>query len=233
MEELDLKELITMFWNKKLNIILITVIFMLLGIIYTIGFVTPKYTSTTTLLLATSNNSSDKSITTADITLNSNLVSTYGELITSSRVVRPVMQTLGINENEENKIKQNISVSSVKGTEVIEISVTNLDPETAAKIANEIAIVFIETAEDYYKINNIHVVDEAEVSTAPSNINHTKDIIIFAFIGIVVSVAYVLILNMLDTTVKSAEDVEKQFNITILASIPMCTAENQKNGGKK
>lgn len=206
---------------------------MLLGVIYTIGFVTPKYTSTTTLLLATSNNSSDKSITTADITLNSNLVSTYGELITSSRVVRPVMQTLGINENEEKRIKQNISVSSVKGTEVIEISVTNLDPEIAAKIANEIAIVFIDTAEDYYKINNIHVVDEAEVSTAPSNINHTKDVIIFAFIGIVVSVAYVLILNMLDTTVKSAEDVEKQFNITILASIPMCTAENQKNGGKK
>lgn len=39
MEELDLKELLMLFWNKKLKIILIIAIFMALGIIYTIGFV--------------------------------------------------------------------------------------------------------------------------------------------------------------------------------------------------
>ena len=51
MEELDLKELLQIFWEKKLQIILITAIFMAIGVIYTIAFVTPKYESKTTLLL--------------------------------------------------------------------------------------------------------------------------------------------------------------------------------------
>ena len=79
MEELDLKELLEMFWEKKVQIILITAIFMTIGIVYSLGFVVPKYQSTTTLLLAT-NSSTDStgssSITTTDITVNSKLVST-------------------------------------------------------------------------------------------------------------------------------------------------------------
>ena len=52
MEELDLKELIQIFWEKRIRIILITIIFIVLGIIYTIGFVKPKYQSITSLLLS-------------------------------------------------------------------------------------------------------------------------------------------------------------------------------------
>ena len=43
MEELDLKELFQIFWNKKIQIILIVAIFMVIGVIYSIGFVTPMY----------------------------------------------------------------------------------------------------------------------------------------------------------------------------------------------
>ena len=63
--------------------------------------------------------------------------------------------------------------------------------------------------------------DPAVPNYVPSNINHTKDIIIFAGIGIVISVAYVLIANMLDTTIKSTEDIEKGFGIPVLISIPL------------
>ena len=45
MEELDLKELLNIFWNKKLQMFLIIAIFLVIGIVYTIGFVTPMYTS--------------------------------------------------------------------------------------------------------------------------------------------------------------------------------------------
>ena len=84
-----------------------------------------------------------------------------------------------------------------------------------------------------YKINNVQVVDEAEISTSPSNINHTKDVVIFAFIGVVVAVMYVLIGNMLDTTIKSAEEVEKEFKVPVLASIPLYNFEPVKKGGKR
>ena len=55
---------------------------------------------------------------------------------------------------------------------------------------------------------------------------------IFAAIGLVIAVMYVLIANMLDTTIKSAEDVEKLFKVPVLANIPLYNFENGK-GGKK
>ena len=100
-------------------------------------------------------------------------------------------------------------------------------------LGSEAAKVLIERVSNIYKINNVQVVDEAEVETSPSNINHAKDVMIFAFAGIVVSEMYVLIANMLDTTIKSAEEVEKQFKVPVLASIPLYNFEPAKKGGKK
>lgn len=234
MEELDLKELIMLFWNKKIQILLIIAIFIAIGIIYTIGFVTPVYTSSTSLVLATSNSSQQSSgtITTTDLTLNSNLVSTYRELVTSTSVVRQVISNLGITMEEE-QLKKEIAVNSVTNTALIKISVTDENSINAAKIANELANVFSEEASKIYKLDNIYVLDKAEISEAPSNINHAKDVIIFACIGAVVAVLYVTILNMLDTTIKSAEEVEKQFKVPVLASIPLYNFEPTKKGGKK
>lgn len=234
MEELDLKELLMLFWNKKVKILLIVAIFMLIGVIYTIGFVTPVYTSSTTLLLGKSENSTGKTdtITTTDITLNSKLVSTYSVLIKSKSVLRPVISNLSI-DLSESELEKSITVSQEKDTEIIRIAVTNANATTAAKLANEIAKVFTQKVTDMYKINNVQVVDEAEVSAAPSNINHAKDVIIFAFVGIVVAAMYVLIANMLDTTIKSAEEVEKEFKVPVLASIPLYNFEPVKKGGKR
>lgn len=232
MEELDLKELFTIFWNKKTQIILIVAIFMVIGMIYTIGFVTPVYTSSTTLVLATSDSSSNadnNSITTTDVTLNSKLVSTYSELVKSKNVLRQVKSNLNSDFNEQ-ELRKNIAVTSVKDTEIIEITVTHEDPAYAAKVANEIAKVFTEKVAEIYNINNVHVVDEAEVSSAPSNVNHAKDIVIFAFVGVVVAVMYVLIVNMLDTTVKTQEDIERMLKIPVLANIPYSIPEK---GGKR
>lgn len=235
MEEIDLKELLSLFWSKKTQIILIVLIFMLIGVIYTVGFVTPKYTSSTTLLLATSENSTDKSstITTTDVTLNSKLVSTYSDLVQSKSVLRQVISNLGINISEE-ELKNNITVTQEKDTEIIKISVTNANANTAEKVANEVAKVFTKKIQEIYKINNVHIVDAAEVETTPSNVNHPKDVMIFTFIGIVVAAGYVLIMNMLDTTVKTAEEVEKELKIPVLATIPLYSFEPAKNkGGKK
>lgn len=235
MEEIDLKELLSLFWSKKTQIILIILIFMLLGVIYTIGFVTPKYTSSTTVLLATSGSSADKTntITTTDVTLNSKLVSTYSALVQSKSVLRQVISNLGIKISED-ELKNNITVTQEKDTEIIKISVSNTNANTAEKVANEVAKVFTEKIQEIYKINNVQIVDTAEIETEPSNINHPKDVIIFTFIGIVVSAGYVLIANMLDTTVKTAEEVEKEFKVPVLATIPLYSFEPTKNkGGKK
>ena len=232
MEELDLKELFMIFWNKKIQIVLIVAIFCVIGIIYTIGFVTPEYTSSTRILLVGQNSdgtdSSQDTITTTDLTLNSKLVSTYSELITSKDVVKTVISNLGL-PISESELENNIDVTSVEDTEIIKISVTNKNPNYAYKIANEIVNVFADKVAEIYNINNVNVVDEAEEATTPSNINHTKDVIIFAFIGIVVAVIYALVLNMLDNTVKTREEIEKAFKIPVIAEIPLNIIEKGGN----
>lgn len=242
MEELDLKELFEIFWHKKVQIILLILIFMMIGVIYTIGFVTPMYTSSTTLVLVgteSTNNTENQvteSITTTDITINSKLVSTYSELVKSKSILGEVISNLGINIDEE-ELRKNIEVTSVEDTELIEISVSDENPTYAAKVANEIANVFREKiAGEIYKINNVYIVDQAEVESEPSNVNHVKDVAIFAFIGVVVAVMYVLIANMLDTTVKTQEDIEKMIKIPVLACIPVYDMEMEKlkkKGGRR
>lgn len=234
MEEIDLKELLGLFWSKKTQIILIILIFMLLGVIYTIGFVTPKYSSSTTLVLASNNNQTTaNTITATDITVNSKLVSTYSEIVKSKNIIRQVISNLGM-KLDEDSLRKNVTVSSVKDTELIEITVTNENPSYSAKIANEIAKVFTAKVKEIYNIENIQIVDEAEVETTPSNINHPKDVMIFTFIGVIVACGYVLIANMLDTTIKTAEEVERIFKMPVIATIPLYSFDPAKNkGGKK
>lgn len=241
MEEIDLKELFEIFWHKKAQIILIILIFMVIGVIYSVGFVTPMYSSSTTLVLAgTSSNTEEQltnTITTTDLTINSKLVATYSVLVKSDNILGQVISNLGINI-DAGQLRKNVQVTSVEDTELIEITVSNENPEYAARIANEIASVFEERiAKEIYNINNVHIVDEATIETEPSNVNHVKDIVIFAFIGVVVAVMYVLISNMLDTTVKTQEDIEKSIKIPVLASIPMYDMEMEKlkkrKGGRR
>ena len=59
------------------------------------------------------------------------------------------------------------------------LEIKDENPVYSAQIANEIAKVFTEKVKDIYNIDNVQIVDEAEVANMPSNINHEKDIIIF------------------------------------------------------
>lgn len=246
MEEIDLKELFGIFWEKKVTILLLTAIFMVVGFIYSSFIVVPEYSSSTTLVLASAADGTDSTtgITTTDITLNSKLISTYSKLVKSKTVTRQVIANLGISEDEEESIRQSVDVTAEENTEILKITVTNENPQKAADIANEMVVVFAEEVKRLYKIDNVNTVDVAEPDEVPSNINHPKTIIIFAAIGFIISAAYIFIIYMLDNSIKSGEDIEKNMDITVLASIPVYepelkvgtrAARNQKNskGGKR
>ena len=219
MEEIDLKEIFQLLWRKKVRFILIILLFIALGIGYTEKLVVPRYETTT------------------DVTLNSNLVSTYSELVKSNKIIRQVISNLGIDSPEE-EVRNNVKVSAISDTEVIEIKVQNEDPVVAAKIANEISKVFIDTVKEYYGIENVHIVDEAEVSNEPYNVNHIKDIIIFVFVGCVFAIVVIFMGYMFDTTIKSVEDIENKLGVRVIATLPLYEGalekkiKNNKRGGK-
>lgn len=234
MEEIDLKELIDMFLRKKLLIILVVIVFAALGAIYTLKLITPEYQSLTNLILvqirtdvAASADPNSNSITTTDVTLNSKLVQDYMEIIKSKKVLYKVIENLNLDKTY-GQLKSNITVTSKSDTEVIEITVTDTNPETACKIANEVADIFMDTVEELFNVRNVLVLDVAEVNNTPSNINLGKNIVIFAFIGLIAVSAYILLVNMLDTTVSTDTDIERALKIPVLASIVLTEESNSK-----
>lgn len=233
MEELDLKELISIFLEKKILIILVVIIFAMLGAIYTLKFIVPEYQSETSLVLVQverENATEGSAISTTDITINSKLVDDYRILAKSKNIVEEVKNNLNLKQEIES-IQNSITVSAVSDTRVIKISVVHTDPEIACKIANETADVFVEKVSDMYKTSNLYVWERAEVPSDPSNINLFKNVVIFSFFGGVLVVIYILLINMLDTTVKTDLDIEKALQLPVLASI-MLTDENTKKKHK-
>ena len=234
MEELDLKELLSVFLKNKLIILLIVIVTTILGSIYSFYLVTPKYEASTTLILGRINNSTSETktsttdqITQSEISINSNLVSTYSELIKSRTLIQKVIDNLKLNLTESS-VRNSISVSRISDTELIEITVKNEDGELASKIANEIAKVFSSKVEEVYNISNVYIIDKAIASNTPYNINHIKDIVIAIFIGVVISGIYVLIYHLLDNTIKSEIQIEKNIGLKNLINIPLEKKKDKK-----
>ena len=224
-EEIDLKSIFNMFWDRKIGIIVIILLCIVAGYVYTTFFVTPVYEATSTAILTSNNESSSDEggtagVTQTEVTLNNSLLSTYREIATSDSVVSKVISNLGLNISDD-ALKSQITVTSATSSQVIQITVENENASLAAKIANEIRQVFTDRVAELYDMQNIKSLDDAKVPTSPSNINHTKDIVMFAAIGVVLAVIYVVIANLLDNTVKSSSDIEKATGLNVIAEIPV------------
>lgn len=230
-EVIDLSRLFNMFWDKKLHIIIIICMSLILGCLYIINFWTPVYTSSITLLL-TSSQEGDSTITSSDINLNSKLISTYRQLIKSKNTLNEVIENLNLDMTVED-LSDSIEVSSVTNTSLIKVTVTNADSDIAVDIADEIAKVFPAKVKEMYNIDNIQLISEADIPNGPSNSNHTKEIVMFLVMGLAISCVYVFICNLLDTTIKSSEEIEREYGLYVLASIPIYTDKIKKvKGGK-
>lgn len=235
MEELDLKELISIFMKRKVLIILVVIIFALLGAIYTLKFITPTYQSTTSLVLVQTGTEKSNlqdvdtsSITTSDVTLNSKLVDNYKSIATSKTTASQVIKNLNLDMSIE-ALQKITSVTTKTDTEILIITVEYTEPEMACKITRELANVFVDKVNEIYKLDNLNILDEAEVDYTPSNIHLAKNIIIFAFVGGILVSGYILLINMLDTTVKTDIDIEKALNVPVLASIVLTNESARKN----
>ena len=228
MEELDFKELLALFWKKKWIILLIILLITSIGMIYSFYFIEPKYESSTTLILGRINASSEngdilndgEEITQSEININSNLVATYSELIKSKTLIQKVIDNLSLNLSEQ-AVRNSINVSRISETELIEIKVRNTDKNLASQIANEIAEVFSEKIEEIYNISNVYIIDRAVPAEAPYNINHIKDFGISISIAIIISIGYILIIHLLDNTIKNENEIEKVIGLKNLINIPL------------
>lgn len=217
MEEIDLKEMFDYFKAKFMWVIITLIFVVVAGNVFTILTRVPMYKSSTTIVLVNDNGTGGYNQT--EQQLNKNLVSTYAEIIKSRKVLKQVISNLDLNCTAV-ELSNNITVESVENTEVIKISVGYDDSDKAAQIADEIASVFSAEIRQIYKLNNISIIDKAEKSVSPYNINYLKDNVIYAAIAIVLSCGFIFIMFYFDTTVKTSEEIEKKLGLTVLGVVP-------------
>lgn len=228
MEEINLKDLLQFVLKKISIIILITMFIFMVGVVYTVFFKTPLYNGNTTLILVKKETpDSNSTLTQNDIVLNQKLVATYSEIIKSRRVLNQVVDRLNL-DYTASQLSKKITVSNIAETEIIKISVSDENNEDAVKIADMIAEVFCEEVMEIYNLENVSIIDKAEVQNNPYNIHLTRDFIIFFMIGFVVSMGVVFVVYYFDTSVKSSEEIENRLGIAVIGSIPMAG-----KGGKK
>ena len=230
MEELDITQLFNYFKSKIIYIIFATSIFFCLSSIYVNKFRVPKYTSETTILLNQANENS--AINTSDVNLNKSLVTTYGEIIKSKRVINQVIEKLNLDLTYK-ELNSMVSVGEITDTSIISIKVTDKDNELACEIANEIADVFASEIVSIYKIENISTIDKAEVSETPSSASTLKIVVIGSLMGMILSIGIIFISFYFDTTIKSTDEIETKIGLPTLGVVPLKYVPKEKKGKRK
>ena len=216
--EIDIGHILSILWEKILLIIATGIIVGLAGFLVSKFLITPKYESETKLYVL--NRANDSATTLSDVQLSTQLTKDYQILVTSAPVMNQVIKELGLNM-KASELASTISVDTPSDTRVLQITVTSDDPKRAKDIADKVAQVSSKKICDIMKIEQVNVIEEGSLSEEPAVDTVQKWTLIGLALGIVLSCAVIIIRSILDDTVKTTEDVEKYFDLSTLAVIPI------------
>ncbi|MBP8641129.1 MAG: hypothetical protein KBI01_09600 [Oscillospiraceae bacterium] len=212
--EISIQEVVSCLWNRKWFIIVATVAFGVVTLLYTMYFVTPQYQASIRLYV---NNKTEfsTSVTTADMSASKSLVDTYITILQSNALLENVIEKTGENYSIED-INSMISAGAINGTEVFMVSITNPSPEEAAKIANAIADTAPEIITDIVEGSSVKIIDRATVPSLPVSPNMTRNATIGALLGFVLSCLLFILIYVFDTTIYTEDDIGEFSSLPIL-----------------
>ena len=78
-------------------------------------------------------------------------------------------------------------------------------------------------------VDSVKTVEEANLPDHPSSPSVMRNTLIGAILGILISAGIIILIFMLDDTVKTPDDVETYLGLNVLASIPVYDGSNVKN----
>lgn len=219
MEEIDIKDF--MGYLRKFLIPMIVVALITIGgsIFYNLAIKTPMYKTSTTVVLAQGTGDQvNSSVTLNDISINQKLVATYTEIVKSKLVLEQVIEDLKLDTTTE-KLAKHVTVAAIEDTEILKITVEDGNRIAAAQIANKIADVFTKEIVNIYQLNNVSVIDVAQVNDKRSNDTTIRDAAIALLISIFGISAIAFIIYYFDDTIKYNEDLEKKIGLPIAGKI--------------
>lgn len=155
-----------------------------------------------------------------DLRLGDTVAEDYKVILKSRGVLSEVIENLGLGIRIDALAKM-VDVTKPTGTHILRIKVTAPEPEMSMAIANELATVSAEQIENYFGAGKTSVIDYADPESVqnvtPGRLKYTA---VGGLLGFMAVAALLCLRFMLDTTIKSDDDVEKYLGLPLLVSIP-------------
>ncbi|TWT07189.1 chain-length determining protein [Planococcus sp. CPCC 101016] len=205
--------------KRKALIILVTLAFIVFSAVASYTIMKPVYQATTQILI-NQNTTGSQNFESLDIDTNLQLIGTYNVIIKSPAILGNVIEELELNDSVAS-LTERITVNNIESSQVVSLSVEDSSMEQAVLIANTTAQVFQREIQQMMKVDNVSILAAAEAGTAAKPIRPDPifNMAIGAIVGLVFGVGITLILEQLNTTVRTEEDIEEMAGLQILGVV--------------
>ncbi len=216
--EIDLQDLIIELLRRLWIILLAAILGALIGFFYTKMTKVPTYQSTTKIYVV--NKQENASVSSGDLQFSEQILQDYAELIKSRTVLESVIVDNDLNMTY-GQLAGCVSVYIPEGTHIITIGVVNTDPYFASELANAVRDAAALHIKNVMNVQAINTVDEANIPTSPIGPNIRKNTMMGGLAGAAAAIAVLVLIYMLNDTVKTPEDVEHYLGLSVLGSVPL------------
>ena len=205
-------------------ILIITIVAGAAAYVISAKFIKPKYRAEAMIYVSAKDYMQSGQVTTSDLSIAKQLVNTYAIILKTDNVLNEVCESLG-NQITAAKIRANLSASSVNNTEVFTVSYVDTNPERATAVVNAIADIAPEKIIEVVKAGDASVISRPKTPTSPISPNKTRNAAIAALAALALSAAVFILISLLDTRIRTTEDLTESFDYPVLGSIPTITAD--------
>lgn len=226
-ETISLQEFFQTLRKRMLLIFSITLLVTALSGVISFYFLTPIYESSTQLLI---NQEDTNQMPDVDIQTNLQLINTYSIIIKSPAILDLVIKELALENMTTQSLNKKININSEGDSQVVTITVQDADQYIARDIANSTADIFQREVIDLMNINNVSILSRATASDEqePVKPQPILNIAISMVIGFVLSIGLAFLLEYLDNTLTSEQDIEKLLSLPVIGSISSMEIKEQK-----
>ncbi|MEW9094160.1 MAG: Wzz/FepE/Etk N-terminal domain-containing protein [Clostridiaceae bacterium] len=216
---LDLRDFFRILRKRANLIVLITAVCTLISGILSFFVIAPTYEAKTSIIVGKLEGQ-EGNLQNNDVVMYQNLIKTYAEIGKSDRVAETTSSKLK-GEYTPEQIKKMLTVTPQQGTQILVIKAENRSGEEAAKIINAASEAFVEESKEVYKTGgNISIIDKAKVPEKPVQPKKALNVAIAFFIGLMASIGLTFVLEYMDNTIKTEDDVERYLGVPVIGIIP-------------
>ncbi|PIC83070.1 YveK family protein [Sporosarcina sp. P1] len=218
-ETISLQELFTTL-KKRLGLIIgTTVAAAVLAAVISYFFLTPIYQASTQILV-NQQKTEQQSFDSQDIQTNLQLINTYNVIIKSPVILSQVIEQLDLDITPA-ALNAQLTVNSEQNSQVVNVTVQDPQAHKAVDIVNTTAEVFQKEIVNLMKVDNVNILSPAFYAEDPKPVKPNKElnVVIAAVIGLMVGVGIAFLLEYLDTTVKTEQDIEELLGLPVLGLV--------------